>query len=66
MLPGQGVIRAELGEDRDHHPAELVLPVRVRFGRERPLQGLERLIRIAVVPGGEGALELVRPGTVIR
>src|SRR5581483_4512513 len=50
------------GEDRDHHPAQEVAALRVVGLGDRLLQALEGSLRIALVPGGEAALE--PPGAV--
>ena len=49
MLASQGVVGAELGEDRDHHPAEQVAPV-------------DAIADSIGAPVWDGAFKALRPG----
>ena len=64
MFSRERVVRSQLGEDRDHHAAQLVLAGWVLLAGQRRLQLLERLLGISLVPGRESLLKLVGAGSV--
>ena len=55
MLARQRMLGAELGEDRHHHPADEVSPLRIAQGR---LQQLESASGVSPIPGVEGRVQL--------
>ena len=57
VLARERVVGAELGEERDHHPADQVAPIGIGPAPDRVLEAIERGRRSPVVPGGEGELE---------
>ena len=62
MLAGERVVRSELGEDRDHHLADLVPALGVVGARERLVERLEGGLVVTRVPGRERALQVVGAG----
>ena len=57
MLPSQGMVGAELGEDRDHHAAHEVAPLGIVDFGDRLLKAVERPLEVARIPGRKAALE---------
>ena len=47
MLARKRVISAELGEDRDHHPAQQILALGILLCGQGALEPLERLLGVA-------------------
>ena len=60
MLASQGVVGAELGEDRDHDPPQEVAALGVVGLADHGLQALECALQIALVPRGERLSEGAR------
>jgi hypothetical protein len=54
VLARERAVRAELGEESDHHSADEVLAPSIGLTRQRVLKRLQGCLVIAAIPGLEG------------
>src|SRR6188472_772800 len=65
MRSSERVAGAELGEDRDHHPAQEIAAVGIVGLGDRRLELLEGVPTVAGVPGGKRLVETIFGGVAV-